>query len=117
MRADRHAFYARVRAVGAPVAQIDPGSGERLWIVARHADVREGLSHPALGHERAGLGVTRLERINARQLIYSRPPRPHAPARPVSRAFTPRTVAGLHERIEGIVDELLSGLGRARSTA
>lgn len=92
--------------------QIDPASGERLWLVARHADVREGLAHPDLVHQLPGAPepTTLLERIDARQLINLDPPQ-HTQLRAlVSRAFTPRAVAPLEPRIRAIVDELIDAV-------
>ncbi|MDA0179466.1 cytochrome P450 [Solirubrobacter phytolaccae] len=109
VRADRHAFYARVRAVGAPVLQVHPDTAERFWIVARYADVRDGLTHPDLGHQLAGTPepATLLERLDARQLINLDPPE-HTQLRAlVSRAFTPRAVAALEPRVVAIVDALI----------
>lgn len=92
--------------------QVDPASGERLWLVARYADVRDGLTHPDLGHQLAGTPepATLLERIDARQLINLDPPQ-HAQLRAlVSRAFTPRAVASLEPRILATVDALIDGV-------
>ncbi len=108
-RADPHAFYRRVRDAGRPVPQQHPGSGERLWIVAGHADVLTGLRHPSFGHQ-AGQrrpGLTEVERIGARQLIDLDPPDHTRLRRIVSSAFTARTVARLEPWIIAIVDGLL----------
>lgn len=89
--------------------QVHPDSGERFWIVARYADVRDGLTHPDLGHQLEAMPepTTRLERIDARQLINLDPPA-HTQLRAlVSRAFTPRAVAALEARILAIVDGLI----------
>jgi cytochrome P450 len=94
VRADRHAFYARVRAAGEPVPQVDPAGGERLWIVAGHRDVLAGLKHPGIGHQlHRRPPATGLERLDALQLINLDPPDHTRLRRLVSRAFTPRTVA------------------------
>ncbi len=88
--------------------QVDPASGERLWLVARHRDVREGLRHPALGHGvREPAPATRLERIDARQLISLDPPEHTRLRTLVSRAFTPRAVAALEPGIAAFVDGLI----------
>jgi hypothetical protein len=93
-----------VRRAGAPVPQIDPATGERMWIVARHRDVMEGLRHPDIGHEvgrhrrdeRTRRPATAVERINARQLIDLDPPDHTRLRKLVSTAFTPRVVARRH---------------------
>jgi cytochrome P450 len=85
-----------VRAAGAPVPQIDPASGERFWIVARHRDVLEGLHHPDIGHEvrrhlpadRAPRPLSEVERIGARQLIDLDPPDHTRLRKLVNRSFT-----------------------------
>jgi cytochrome P450 len=108
VRADRHAFYARVRAAGGPVPQIDPASGERMWLLARYADVLEGLHHPDLGHQlQDEPATTWIERLDRLQLINLDPP-DHTRLRGlVSRAFTPRAVAALEPRIEALADRLI----------
>ena len=110
MRENRHAFYARVRAASAPVLQLDPVTGERLWLVARHRDVLAGLKHPAIGHQLGGASPAggEIERLEARQLINLDPP-DHTRLRGlVGRAFTPRVVASLEPRIVAIVEGLLA---------
>lgn len=111
-RTDPHPFYARVRAAGRPVPQIDP-AGHRFWVIAGHADVLDGLQHPALGHQigahrDAGGAATRsldeVARISSRQLIELDPP-DHTRLRGlVSTAFTARTVARLEPWITEIAD-------------
>ncbi|WP_214104692.1 cytochrome P450 [Acrocarpospora catenulata] len=115
-RRDPHAFYARVRVAGRPVPQIDP-AGNRFWVVARHADVLEGLQHPAIGHEvlkhqAQDLPVahwqSEAERIAARQLISLDPP-DHTRLRGlVSKAFTARMVAKLESWIADVADQLVA---------
>ncbi|WP_062348901.1 cytochrome P450 family protein [Herbidospora yilanensis] len=108
-RRDPHTFYARVRAAGRPVPQIDPG-GNRFWVVARHADVLEGLRHPEIGHRLPWHthGETEAERIAARQLISLDPP-DHTRLRGlVSRAFTARMVARLEPWIAEVADGLVA---------
>jgi len=115
-RLDRPAFYARVRAAEGPVPQIDPNSGRRFWVVARHADVRAGLHHPDIGHEicrhrpvgGAPPSSGAADRLDARQLICLDPP-DHTRLRGlVNAAFTARTVARLESRIEAVVDRLVA---------
>jgi cytochrome P450 len=90
------------------VPQIDPASGERMWIVARHADVLEGLHHPDLGHQlHREPAASTLERLDRLQLISLDPP-DHTRLRGlVSRAFTPRAVAALEPRIAALADGLV----------
>jgi cytochrome P450 len=108
VRRDPHAFYARVREAGRPVLQTHPGTGERLWIVAGHADVLAGLRHPSLGHQLGPRGILdEVGRIGSRQLIDLDPPDHTRLRRIVSSAFTARTVARLEPWIRAIVDGLL----------
>jgi cytochrome P450 len=120
-RRDPHAFYARVREARRPVPQVEPATGNRFWVVARHADVREGLLHPDIGHElerhlpeepRERGWMSEAERIASRQLIALDPPDHTRLRRLVNTAFTPRTVARLEPRIVEVVDGMLA---RARS--
>jgi cytochrome P450 len=90
------------------VPQVDPASGERMWIVARHADVLEGLHHPDLGHQlHRDPPSTPLERLDRLQLINLDPPEHTRLRGLVSRAFTPRAVAALEPRIEALADRLI----------
>ncbi|WP_062433218.1 cytochrome P450 [Herbidospora daliensis] len=108
-RRDPYAFYTRVRAAGRPIPQLDP-AGDRWWVVARHADVREGLQHPDLGHQLPGQPPPPDEagRIAARQLISLDPP-DHTRLRGlVSHAFTARTAARLEPWITEVADRLVA---------
>ena len=106
-----------MRESGRPVLQIDPW-GNRLWVVARHADVLEGLQHPALGHEhapapprrapRARSHVGEADRIEARQLISLDPPDHTRLRRLVSAGFTARAVARLEPWITDLADRLVA---------
>jgi cytochrome P450 len=79
-----------------------------MWIVARYADVLEGLHHPALGHQvHRDPPATPLERIDRLQLINLDPPDHTRLRQLVSRAFTPRAVAALEPRIEALADRLI----------
>ncbi|MEV7226028.1 cytochrome P450 [Polymorphospora sp. NPDC051019] len=117
VRRDPHAFYDRVRDSGGPVLQIDP-SGARFWVIAGHADVLEGLRHPAIGHEvhrhfpgsrrPAPHELTEVARLEARQLINLDPP-DHTRLRGlVSGGFTARMVARLEPWIGDLADRLVA---------
>ncbi|WP_157987526.1 cytochrome P450 [Jiangella endophytica] len=120
-RRDPYAFYARVRAAGGPVPQYDP-AGNRFWIVARHADVLEGLQHPDIGHEvhrhqepdlsPSPYPPSETERISSRQLIALDPPDHTRLRRLVSTAFTARTVARLEGWIAGVAADLVAHVRR-----
>ncbi|MFU8850216.1 cytochrome P450 [Micromonospora sp. SL1-18] len=117
VRRDPHRFYDRVRDSGGPVLQVDP-AGNRLWVVAGHADVLAGLRHPAIGHEvhRRSPGMrqpapqplSEVARIEARQLINLDPP-DHTRLRGlVSSSFTARAVARLEPWITDLADRLVA---------
>ncbi|MEV6814950.1 cytochrome P450 [Micromonospora sp. NPDC051296] len=117
VRRDPHGFYDRVRDSGGPVLQIDP-AGNPFWVIAGHADVLEGLRHPAIGHEvhRHSPGswqpalheLSEVARIEARQLINLDPP-DHTRLRGlVSGGFTARAVARLEPWIGDLADRLVA---------
>lgn len=121
VRRDPHAFYDRVRDSGRPVLQIDP-AGNRLWVVAGHADVLTGLRHPEIGHEvhrhcpgmrqPARHHLPEVARIEARQLINLDPP-DHTRLRGlVSGGFTARAVARLEPWIADLADRLVADARR-----
>ncbi|SIR32689.1 cytochrome P450 family protein [Micromonospora avicenniae] len=121
VRRNPHEFYDRVRAAGRPVLQVDP-AGNRLWVVAGHADVLTGLRHPAIGHEvHRHCPVTHqpalnpqdeVARIETRQLINLDPP-DHTRLRGlVSGGFTARAVARLEPWITALADRLVANARR-----
>ncbi|MER7442482.1 cytochrome P450 family protein [Micromonospora avicenniae] len=121
VRRNPHEFYDRVRAAGRPVLQVDP-AGNRLWVVAGHADVSAALRHPAIGHEvhrhcpvthQPALNLQdEVARIEARQLINLDPP-DHTRLRGlVSGGFTARTVARLEPWITALADRLVANARR-----
>lgn len=112
--------------------QIDPvhQSPFGVWLLSRHEDVAEALRNPDLGSDetkadlealRRSLKVTAMlgRRHGARaqggpfatvvsQMMLFRDPPDHTRLRAlVARAFTPKRVAALQERVEAILDELL----------
>ncbi|MET7752639.1 cytochrome P450 [Micromonospora sp. NPDC005367] len=129
VRDDPHEFYDRVREAGRPVLQVDP-AGNRLWVVAGHADVLTGLRHPAIGHEvhrhcpvphrPAPNHQDEVARIEARQLINLDPP-DHTRLRGlVSGGFTARAVARLEPWIDALAGRLVANarrLGRIDAVA
>ncbi|MEU2614390.1 cytochrome P450 [Micromonospora sp. NPDC007271] len=124
VRRDPHRFYDRVRDSGGPVLQLDP-AGNRLWVIAGHADVLAGLRHPAIGHEVHRLcpdvqrstprPLSEVARIESRQLINLDPP-DHTRLRGlVSGGFTARAVARLEPWITDLADRLVArARGRGR---
>ncbi|WP_412075452.1 cytochrome P450 family protein [Streptomyces xanthophaeus] len=109
--ADPHGRYSQLRAAG-PVHQTTTPDGEPVWVVTRYGDVREALADPRLS----------LNKANARtsgEYTSSMPPELDAHLlnmdapdhtrlrRLVSKAFTPRHLESLRERIQAITDDLL----------
>ncbi|WBB67768.1 cytochrome P450 [Micromonospora sp. WMMD812] len=117
VRRDPHDFYDRVRRAGRPVLQVD-AAGNRLWVVAGHADVVAGLRHPGIGHaihrhcpvprQSRPPPTDEVARIEARQLINLDPP-DHTRLRGlVSGGFTARAVARLEPWIGALADRLVA---------
>ena len=117
--ADPYPLYRRLRTED-PV-HWDPYL--HSWVVTRYADVVHVFQHFSADRtptpERlAAMGMESLgpiARVMVRQMLFLDPPA-HTRIRTLAaRAFTPRRVAGLRTRIEGIVDRLLDavqGAGR-----
>ncbi|KAB7839481.1 cytochrome P450 family protein [Streptomyces mobaraensis] len=109
--ADPHGRYAQLRAAG-PVHPTTTPDGEPVWVVTRYGDVREALADSRLS----------LNKANARtsgEYMSSMPPELDAHLlnmdapdhtrlrRLVSKAFIPRRLENLRERIQSITDDLL----------
>ena len=105
IREDPYPVYRRLRDE-APAhynAQLD------FWTLSRFADVTEALQHPEIYCSGQGIGVGMSSEMAEMfpTLIMTDPPR-HGHLRAlVNRAFTPRRIAGLEERIRGIAVELV----------
>jgi pimeloyl-[acyl-carrier protein] synthase len=103
---DPYPAYARLRK-RMPVWRIPGSQGSGQWIVARYAEVRRVLTDPHYSAQRqraqggASLGGF------SRSMLSSDPPEHTRLRSLVSKAFTPRRIAGLRGRIEQITDELL----------
>ncbi|MCP2259755.1 hypothetical protein LX15_003461 [Streptoalloteichus tenebrarius] len=118
--ADPHTGYARLREQ-APVHRITTPDGAPAWLVTRYADVRAALADPRLSLDKAnaeGRGFTGFGLPPAldANLLNMDPPQHTRIRRLVSRAFTPRYVERMRDRIQAIADELLDAVaprGRA----
>jgi cytochrome P450 len=111
--ANPYPFYHRLRA-SAPV-HYDELYG---WVFSRHADVVAALREPHMSAERSQLGnveipeavrelVAPAKRAFMRQMLFLDPP-DHTRLRSlVNKAFTPRAVEAMRQRVQTIVDELL----------
>ena len=114
------AYFARMREEG-PATLVTMPWGERAWLVTRYADVRAALADPRLHKDWAGKltspdwvpdEVTAYLNVH---LLNSDPPDHTRLRKLVSKAFTPRRVAGLRPRIEAITASLLDAI-EARAT-
>lgn len=115
---DPHAAWRLQREL-APVWFHDRPGGEPFWSVTRYEDGRAVFADPGRFSSQRGGAMIRpaelmgranpAEELGIHPMIHTDPPR-HAPLRKVvSHRFTPRSIAGLEERIRGfarsVIDE------------
>ncbi|MCH2173971.1 cytochrome P450, partial [Myxococcota bacterium] len=82
----------------------------RFWSVARYDDVMAGLKRPlAFSSDRSRLESSRNPSQSMPMMITMDPPGHDELRSLVNRAFTPRRMAHLEERIRGIATELIDG--------
>jgi cytochrome P450 len=105
-------FFGRMRAE-APVTPVMLPDGGRYWLVTRYADVRAALADPRLHKQWAGKltapewepdPITGFLNVH---LLNLDPPDHTRLRRLVTKAFTPRRIAGLRPRVEAITASLL----------
>jgi cytochrome P450 len=114
------AIYALLRTVR-PVMRMPVGGwdGPGVWFLTRHADVESVLRDPRFSVDRLRAPFIRdnLERLPAfiqqgvqsmRSMLVMDPPDHTRVRKLVNKAFTPRRIAALRERVVAIVDELLA---------
>jgi cytochrome P450 len=114
------AIYALLRTVR-PVMRmpISGWNGPGVWFLTRHADVEAVLRDPRFSVDRLRAPFIRenLERLPAfiqqgaqalRSMLVMDPPDHTRVRKLVNKAFTPRRIAALRQRIADIVDELLA---------
>ena len=113
---DPHAYFSRMRGEGPVTPVVMAGFGERVWLVTRYADVRAALADPRLHKDWIGKltppdwvpdEVTSYLNMH---LLNADPPDHTRLRKLVSKAFTPRRVAGLRPRVEAITAALLDAL-------
>jgi len=114
------AIYSLLRTVRPVMRMPTPGwNGPGVWFLTRHADVESVLRDPRFSVERLRAPFIRenLERLPAfiqqgaqalRSMLVMDPPDHTRVRKLVNKAFTPRRVAALRERVVAIVDELLA---------
>lgn len=117
VRADPYRLYARIRSED-PVHWDEPMG---FWVLTRYADVVHGLHEPRFSkadglitacnrypedeHETVGP----IYRFFSKQLLYADPPYHTQLKVLMNKAFTPRAVERMRDRIQRLVDELLDG--------
>jgi pimeloyl-[acyl-carrier protein] synthase len=103
--ADPYALYQAARLAG-PVFAGPGREGQPGWHVVRHAEAVSALRDPRLS-SKVLLGGAESDVVLAQMLVSLDPPAHTRVRRLMHKAFTPRTVAALRERISSIVDSLL----------
>ncbi len=99
-REDPYPFYAWLRRE-APVYYNEERD---FWVLSRHGDVQWAARMAHLFSSAEGVG---LARAPANQMISFDPPIHTRLRSLVAKAFTPRVIEGLEDRIQGIVEDLL----------
>ncbi|GGM72884.1 cytochrome P450 hydroxylase [Longimycelium tulufanense] len=112
--ADPHAGYAKLRAE-APVHRIRAPDGSPVWLVTRYADVKACLADPRLSVDKTnsrGHGYKGFELPPAldRNLMNMDAPDHTRLRKLVSKAFTPRYLAEMHERVQLVADALIDAI-------
>lgn len=107
-KADPYPVYARLRAEAPVVFHEDLG----VWTVARHRDVEAVLRDWKSFSSASGITVGGFAGLKP-MIILMDPPRHDELRRLIARAFTPRRVAVLEERMRSIAAELLAPLAAA----
>lgn len=124
-KANPYPVYARLREKE-PVCRVVLPDGQAAWLITRYDDVAAALTDGRFAKDpdnaltpeqrRRQPWVPRMFRPLTRNMLDRDPP-DHTRLRAlVQRAFTPRLVEGLRERIEALTDELLdAALRRGRA--
>ena len=109
-------FYRNPYPAYATLRRSDPvhwDEEHQVWLLTRYADVAAALAEPRLARGAGDLKVEAedpLRRVLSRMMLFSEPPR-HTRLRALAnRAFTPRRVEAMRQRIQAIVDELLDAI-------
>lgn len=111
---DPHASYARLREA-APVHFTTTPDGEPVWLVTRYSDVRAALADPRLLLNKANARTSNEYKSSMppeldAHLLNMDPPDHTRLRRLVSKAFTPRGIEDLRERIQVMTDDLLDAV-------
>ncbi|WP_033215412.1 cytochrome P450 [Kitasatospora phosalacinea] len=116
-------LHCLLRGEAGPPRQAVLPTGTPVWVLTRHADVRQALAHPALG--RASLYapdapptvLTPNILDDPSSILNSDGPGHQAIRRTVQRAFTPRAIERWRPWVAGVVRELVDGLVASGSPA
>lgn len=116
-KADPYPIYAQLRAAG----PVHHDASAPMWHVLGYAEVHAALRHPCLAAARSGSFLSEEQRqefgalatMLPCMLVFADPPRHTRLRSLVTRAFTPRVVERLRERVQEIVDELLAPMAPA----
>lgn len=99
----------------APVVPVELHSDQRAWVVTRYDEAREALEHPAISvdaqHEnfpKVRKGVT--SRANDTMLRHMDAPMHGKYRRMMTRQFTAKRVAEMHDELERIVTDAVDGI-------
>jgi cytochrome P450 len=115
--ADPFPAYRALRE-SAPVHRMTLPNGRAVWLITRYSDARSALADPRLSmNKRNATAGTwpgfRLPAALDTNLLNMDPPDQTRIRRLIAKAFTPRRVDGLRERVQQVVDEQLDLLGPA----
>jgi cytochrome P450 len=113
---DRHSAYEHLRAAD-PVCPAVLPSGERVWLVTRHADVREGMSDPRLSNDstrwqqgvRPYAAAPDLEAAIAQDMLNADPPRHTGMREVIAEWLTVARSERFRDHLADICAELLDG--------
>jgi cytochrome P450 len=115
---DPYAYFGRLRET----APVHFNERYRMWLLTRYADVEAAFRDPRFSSDRITpfieqrlsdqpeTGLARTFNILADWLVFKDPPDHGRLRKLVSRAFTPRAVEQMQERIELIASQLLDAL-------
>ena len=105
--------YAQLREAGGAHQAVRPGAGH-VWVISRYADVKTLLSDPRMSletrHSRNGYEGFGLPPALDQNLLNVDDQAHARMRRLVSSAFTPRRVEALKERVQAVIDRLITAI-------
>ncbi|MDH3306488.1 MAG: cytochrome P450 [Acidimicrobiia bacterium] len=116
-RANPHPLYDRMRAEAPVYRGVGPITGRGFWFLTRYDDAVSALRDRRIGKEvEKHIPDVVLEQddsgldVFGRSMLFVDPPDHTRLRRLVAKAFTPRAIASLEQRIAAIADDLLDSL-------